>query len=192
MSAEVDVTQPDESPPEESVAEQFDEIDRLDPQPSKVMLSNGIEVDVLPMKARQFFKLLKIITHGAGPLIGTIQFGTDSQEFIGQLAGLLIFAVPEAENESLEFVHSLVKLPEYTGPRDNRGVPKTEEGRAVEALRDQINQVLFDPEVEDVLDVIMEVFKREQDDLAALGKRLLSLIPAAKKTGQIPTIPIPT
>jgi len=38
------------------------ELSALDSTPGSVTLSTGTEVDILDLKAKQFFKLLKIIT----------------------------------------------------------------------------------------------------------------------------------
>lgn len=186
MSAEVDLTRPDVDlvEPVEEPIDPLAEVKRLSPDPSPVTLSNGIEVDVAPMKARQFFKLLKIITRGAGGLMGTLMFNKDPEMFVGQLYGLLIIAVPEAPDESIDFVRSLVKIPDIPGPHKG-GQPLTDEGKIVAAKVDLINQVLSDPELEDIIEILAEVFKRESEDLVALGKRLQSLLEVATKTGQL-------
>ena len=47
--------------------DEVSELDRIDPQPQQVTLSTGLEVDLVRMRTRQFFRLLRVLTHGAGP-----------------------------------------------------------------------------------------------------------------------------
>jgi hypothetical protein len=41
------------------------ELDRLDPQPVLCKMSTGFELEIVRMRTRQFFRLLRVLTHGA-------------------------------------------------------------------------------------------------------------------------------
>src|SRR4051812_35274685 len=87
------------------------ELDGLDPIPEQVKLKSGMVVQLESLKARQFFKLLRIITHGALPGMREAGLfsadGLDSEEFMGRLLSVTLLSIPDAENETLEFIRSL-------------------------------------------------------------------------------------
>lgn len=149
-----------------------------------VELSTGFKVNVLPLKSRQFFKLLRIITHGAGGLLMNLNFsGDDSPEAFGaKLLALVGYAVPDAEDEVIEF---LLSITEAEGTKSGRKLTK-EDKKTNEELAEQLFEELDNPELEDLLTIIEAIVKREAGDLQALGKRLMAMFDLAKKTGQIP------
>lgn len=158
------------------------ETDVLLPEPAEAVLSNGMKVKVLPLKARQFFKLLRVITRGAAPLLSSLDTSrlTSSPEaFATDLLAITIFAIPEAPDLAFEFVESMVEI-----PRDDRGAV-TPEGV-------EIMNLLKDPEIEDVVAVVEVVIQNAKEDLAGLGKRLQSLMGTAKKTGQLTPSSVPS
>jgi hypothetical protein len=153
------------------------DIDRLDPQPGRVTLSTGTEVVIQPLKTRQFFKLLRIITHGGAGMIPQMRFSgdMDDQELAGQLIGLVIFAVPDAEDETIEFIQAMC-LPAAFPTGDKKADEK-----ALRALAMELNN----PEIEDIITIIEAVLKRESSDLKSLGNRIAAMVKGAAAANQI-------
>ncbi|KAI4218496.1 MAG: hypothetical protein L6R40_008771 [Gallowayella cf. fulva] len=150
----------------------------------RVALSSGTEVLIQPLKARQFFKLLRIITHGAGGMLLNVQFspGDTPEEFGAKLLALVGFAIPDAEDEVIDFLLAMV-LP--VGLKDGRTLSKTEKATN-EDMKAALFEELYNPELEDLVTLIEAIVKREASDLQALGKRLMAMFELAKKTGQVP------
>lgn len=150
-----------------------------------VELSTGFRIKILPLKSRQFFKLLRIITHGAGGLLMNLNFsGDDSPEAFGaKLLALVGYAIPDAEDEVIEF---LLSITEAEGTKAGRKLSKEEKSANAE-LYSQLLDELDNPELEDLITIVEALVTREAEDLQALGKRLMSMFDLAKKTGQIPT-----
>jgi len=147
------------------------DIDRLDPVAGRVTLLSGTEVALVPLKTRQFFKLLRIITHGGAGMIPQMRFSSEMEdsELAGQLIGLVIFAIPDAEDETLDFVKSMC-LPV--------GYPSGDKKQDEASLR-SLYLELDNPEIEDLVIVIEEVLKRESGDLKSLGNRIAAMIKGA-------------
>jgi hypothetical protein len=82
------------------------DIDALLPVSREIVLSTGTRVDVQDLKTRQFFKLLRIVTNGAGPMLADLDLSTDQSpdEFAAKMLGIVILAVPNAEDEAIEFM----------------------------------------------------------------------------------------
>jgi hypothetical protein len=149
-----------------------------------VELSMGIKVRIQPLKARQFFKLLRIVTHGAGGMLLNVKFsGEDTpEEFGAKLLALVGFAIPDAEEEVIDFILAMV---EADGIKSGRTLSKEEKAINKE-LSDALFEELYNPELEDMVTLIEAIVKREATDLQALGKRLMQMFDLAKKTGQVP------
>lgn len=149
-----------------------------------VELSTGFRIKVLPLKSRQFFKLLRIITHGAGGLLMNLSFsGDDTPEAFGaKLLALVGYAIPDAEDEVIDF---LLSITQAEGFKEGRKLTK-EEKASNNDLVEQLLEELDNPELEDLITVIEAIVLRESSDLQALGKRLMGMFDLAKKTGQIP------
>lgn len=159
MTADTPGEQPDER----------HEIDVLDPPPDTVTLENGMILRIKPLKARQFFKLLRIITHGGAQMLTRLQWTSleDPDAFATQLVAVIVFAIPEAEQETIDFIISMIEFPED------------------EKLHGAIFAEISEPEIEDLFTIIENIVQREKGDLVALGKRLAKLWKVADKTGQI-------
>jgi hypothetical protein len=169
------------------------ELDALDPQPGNITLSTGIEVEILPLRTRQFFKLLRIVTRGALPQIqdmGLFKVGADMDpgEFAGRLTSLLLLSIPEAENEAIEFIQAMCRPTGLIQRHSGMKLNKQDVAHNTEKW-----SVLFtdldNPELDDLVTVIEAVVKRESADLLALGKRLSQMFKIAEKTGQVTTSP---
>ena len=149
-----------------------------------VELSTGFKLRILPLKSRQFFKLLRIITHGAGGLLMNLNFSGDDtpEQFGAKLLALVGYAVPDAEDEVIDF---LLSITEADGVKAGRKLSK-EDRESNKELTEQLLDELDNPELEDLLTLIEAIVKLESGDLQALGKRLMAMFEMAKKTGQVP------
>lgn len=161
------------------------EIDRIDPVPETLELSAGIQVRLMPLRTRQLFKLLRIITHGAGLALNRVDlnFGDDPDVFIQKLLTLVLFAIPDAEQEAIDFLQSVVEPVELIdkAPRD---MNDKERKHNVDVWT-ELNKELWNPDPMDTIAIIENVVRRESADLQALGKRIAGFLELAKKTGQL-------
>jgi len=149
---------------------------RLDPTPSgRIELSDGLEVEVQPLKTRQFFRLLKVITRGGAAMLSQIPLtgSMDREEFVQNILALLVFSIPEAEEEAIEFFTSMVRPVGLTGDKD-----------ADREKRIAVVTAMNNPELDDLLTIAEEIFRREGEDIQALGNRLARMFSLAEKAGQ--------
>lgn len=161
-----------ESEDDALTVQQHAEIDRLDPLPEKLRLKCGIEFEMQPLKLRQFLALLRIVTRGATGVLATGGISSrDGEDFARQLMMLLLFAIPESEQETIDFIQTLTK-PVLTGNPD-----------ADADLQQQFDEALLDPELEDIVLIVQALVEREADDLRSLGNRLKSMLTVATKMG---------
>jgi hypothetical protein len=169
-----------------------DEIDKLDPIPETVTLKSGLQVQLESLKARQFFKLLRIVTHGALPGMrdaGLLDFDElDTEEFLGRLLSVTLLSIPDAEDETIGFIRSMVYP---VGLVERKGLNKQDAERNT-LLWEALDVELENPELDDIVSIIEAVVKREAEDIQALGKRLASMMKLAEKTGQIDSSPSPS
>jgi hypothetical protein len=146
------------------------DVDILEGEPTTVELSDGREVDIQRLKTRQLFKLLKIVTRGGADLVGNLRLpdsSDDTSEFTTQLLALVAFSIPEAEDEAIEFIQSMV-LPVGTDLK-----PKNRAAReANQELFDELSTFLANPEIEDTIAIIEAIVRIESKDIQRLGKRL--------------------
>lgn len=149
-----------------------------------VKLSSGTEVVIQPLKARQFFKLLRIITHGAGGMLLNIKFSPDDtpEEFGSKLVALVGFAIPDAEEEVIDFLLSMVKPAKL---KEGRALSKADKSKN-EELQTEVFEELYNPELDDLVTLVEAIVRREAEDLQALGKRLMDMFNQAQKMGQVP------
>lgn len=161
------------------------DLDRLDPVPEILTLKNGIEVRILELRTRQLFKLLRIVTHGAGQaLMQTgLDFGDDAGVFMQKLVTLVVFSIPDAEQEAIEFLQSMVE-PVGLCTKAPRDMNDKEQKRNLE-LWTELNQELWNPHPDDTIDLIENFVRREAADIQALGKRIRRFLELAGKTGQL-------
>lgn len=146
------------------------DVEVLEPTPEGIKLSTGDFVNIKPLKTRGLFKLLKIVTSGLGDLIAAVSLSDDEEEFAGQMIGMIIAAVPEAEDESMEFIRAMV---EPTGliPK-----PKTNADKARnEALELSLDEALEDPEPIDTFAIITALVEAEAENMMSLGKQVQAM-----------------
>lgn len=161
------------------------ETSRLDPEPVGVALSNHRSVNLQRLRTRQLFKLLKIVTRGAGPgIINLLRLDTltpeNAGEFGMQLAVVVFMSVPEAENETMAFLASMVEPAGlYTKAKLNK-----QEQEHNEALWRDLEAFLANPPIDDTFAIIEAVFRQEAPELASLGKRIAQMLNLAGLTGQ--------
>lgn len=163
------------------------EVDRLDPDPEILTLKCGIEVRLLPLRTRQLFKLMRIITHGAGnTLMNTglaLDFNDEPEDFMRKLVTIVMFSIPDAEQEAIDFLQACV---EPVGLVDKlpRDMTKAERETNI-GLWTELNTELFNPDPLDTLDIVEHIVKSESSDLQALGKRIRQFLELAQRTGQL-------
>lgn len=160
------------------------ELDRLDPEPVICKLSTGFQVEVVRLKTRQFFRLLKILTHGAGPAMvrAGLDFKTGGEQFTQQLVLLVIMSIPDAEQDAISFLQSMCKP---VGIVDKPDSALTKQQKADNTrLWEEFTQELFNPDPADTLDLIEAVVQREAPELQALGKKLQRMLEMFRATGQ--------
>lgn len=159
------------------------ELDTLDPVPEQVKLVSGTFVDIEDLKARQFFRLLRILTHGAIPGLGdlfSVNSETDPQQFAANLLTVTLLSIPDAEDETVAFIASMVKP---TGLIEGRRLNKQDAERNAE-LWNSLAVELENPELDDLVTIVEAIVRRESADILALGKRLAAMFKLAEKTGQ--------
>ena len=162
------------------------EVDRIDPEPVLVKLSTGYEVGIQRLKTRQFFRLLKVLTRGVGPAVvqSGLDFSKDQEAFGQNLLAMTLMAIPEAEQQFIEFLTSMctpVGLHEAHG-RARLSKQQAEDNQtAVAEMVEELNN----PELEDLLDLAEAIVRQEAPEIQALGKRVASLLELARKTGQL-------
>lgn len=102
--------------------------------------------------------------------------------FAANLIGLVVFSIPEAEDEAVDFVRSMVDVKNA----------QLMEKKFREERRIQLWQELENPELDDLITIVEAVVLREADDLKSLGKRLQKMFALAQRTGQVDGIPTPS
>lgn len=162
------------------------ELDALDPVPEQVKLQSGTVVALESLRARQFFKLLRIITHGALPVLQDLSIfrldpDEDPAEFTTRLLSLMALSIPDAEDETILFLRTMCKP---VGLIEGRKLNKQDTERN-SALWAALDTELDNPELDDLLTIIDAIVRREAADLQALGKRLSGMLKLADKTGQL-------
>jgi hypothetical protein len=167
------------------------ELDRIDPQPVGVKLSTSFALEVVRMQTRQFFRLLRVLTHGAGPALTQTQlnFQGDPDEFGTKLLMLVVMAIPDAEQETIAFLSSMCR-PAGVVDKPASQMSK-QETDANKELWDRFGTELHNPALEDTLDLIEVIVRQEAPELQALGKKLKRMFDLYKKTGQDKTPPDP-
>jgi hypothetical protein len=118
---------------------------------------SGIPVEVNRLKLRGFLALMNIITTGVGRELGNVDFSADQDELQGNMIALLIMAVPNATDETVRFVRTVVS------PKDQKD-------------QKALSAALEDPELDDFMDILALVVEQEAPEFKALlGKAKLHL-----------------
>ncbi len=151
------------------------DIDTIASEPIPLTLESGFEIKVERLKTRALMSLLKILTRGAAEVLSTIRFGDDTsqEEFTGQLIGAVILAIPEAEDETIEFINRMV-----TPAGLKQGNLSKSDIQSNVELESRLREELRDPELEDLMTIVTEIVTNEAPHILALGKRLAVLLRA--------------
>lgn len=152
------------------------DIDNLSPESSDLItLESGFTVRVERLKTRQLMSLMKILTRGLGGAVATIfsaQSGEDgSEEYAAQLLGAMLLSIPEAEDETIEFVKRMVS----PGALNADARTKPELG-ANEELWAKLDVLLENPEIGDLIAICTRIVQIESPHIQALGKNLAVLL----------------
>jgi hypothetical protein len=160
------------------------ELDRIDPQPVTCKLSTGFTVEVVRMQTRQFFRLLRVLTHGAGPALAQagLDFSAGPGVFGQKLLMLVIMSIPDAEQEAIGFLASMTRPAGITDKPASQLTKQESEGD--QALWTRFNEEMHNPEMTDTLDLIEVIVTQEAPELQALGKKLQKMLELFRKTGQ--------
>lgn len=155
------------------------DVDVLDPKSNVVTLQSGTQVEIVPLKSRQLFKLLRILTHGVGDGLAALRFDSNDTDsaFAIKMATTLVFAIPEAEDEAIEFVNSMVKP---VGLIERRDLDDSAKERNTE-LWTKVLYELDNPELDDMVTIIEAMINKEAPNLKSLGKRLGQMLSLAMR-----------
>jgi hypothetical protein len=166
------------------MTDQESELDRLDPEPVSVKLSTGFPVEIVRLRTRQFFRLLRVLTHGAGPAMmqAGLNFRDDPTEFTSKFLMLVLMSIPDAETEAIAFLQSMCKPAGLSEKAESQQSKQEKEDN--QARWDEFNKELFNPELGDTIDLIEAIVRQEAPELQALGKRLEGMLALFRKTGQ--------
>lgn len=148
------------------------DVETIAPEPDVVELSSGSVVRVKPIKTRETFALLKIVSRGAGPILAEVAFNREDQDaFASQMIGLIVMAIPEAVEETIEFVQIMCEP-----VKDFIEQPRTKEQRKHnEELLTALYEELENPELDDLIAIVSAIAINEAPHMMALGKRLAAL-----------------
>lgn len=119
-------------------------------EPSTFTLQNGLKVEVQRIQTRQLLRLLKIISNGAGPAFSDLDLTNPDEDFASTLLVAIALALPNAEDETIEFLTSMVLPADF---KKGRGLSK-EEIEANQALLDQLNDEFFNPDLDDLVSLL--------------------------------------
>lgn len=172
------------------------DVDALVADPIPLTLISGFPIKVERLRMRATMALLKILTRGAGEALLSMRLGrdTDPEEFTGVLLGAILVSIPEAEDETIEFIRRMVSPAIIHEGRITPG-DKAWNDEQYETLRNELE----DPELDDLMTILSEIIKNEAPHVLALGKQLVALLPVALRaeksdqksdgTGEPPTAP---
>jgi hypothetical protein len=152
--------------------------DTLVPDERIVTLVSGSQVRVLPIKLRQLLRLLKILAGGAGSAIQAFSADESDEDVATSIMFALVLAIPEAEDETVDFIQSVV-LP--AGYVEGRRLSKQQQ-KDNDELIEELAEELFNPELEDSLAIIENIVKFEAPHIRELGKKLKVLFDAQTKS----------
>jgi len=150
--------------------------DVLASEPTVITLSTGTKIRVERLRTRQLLRALKVLTNGAADVLAGFSFDSEDEDgFAANILASLIFAIPEAEDETIEFIQSMVSPADVIENPTSKAQKKLNED-----LYRSLQKELFNPELEDLISIVEIVVKNEAPHVAELGKRLMLLFPTTK------------
>ena len=106
-----------------------------------------------------------------------------TQEAFGQnLLAMTLMAIPEAEQQFIEFLQSMCTPPGLHEAQRRRRLTKQQAEDNQAAITEMVEE-LNNPELGDLMDLAEAIVRQEAPEIQALGKRVASLLELAKKTG---------
>src|SRR6187431_1856449 len=74
-------------------------------------LESGTQINIERIRLRQTMRFLKILTVGAGAALAEVRVNQDTPpaEMAQEILALLLISIPDAEEESIDFIKSMVK-----------------------------------------------------------------------------------
>jgi hypothetical protein len=155
------------------------EMDALDPQARFLTLEDGMEVEVVPLKTRQLFRMLRILTHSAGGRLLDFNFNLSAEDFTERLVVLFALSIPDAEDETIEFLRSMVQPAGLMGKGKSDRQLNKQEREHNDAAWAKVNAVMFNPDPMDTMSLIEAIVRLESPHLQSLGKALAAMLPTA-------------
>jgi hypothetical protein len=152
----------------------INEHDIIDPVPDTYQLSSGLVIGIEDLKTRQFFRLVRILTHGAPNYLdqGIMSvFAGESEDMVEQLITMILFSIPEAEDQTMDFLASMVKPLDLHQPART----KAEKAENLEKWA-RVESALLNPALEDTVGIVSAIISRESGNLKSLGNQLMSMI----------------
>jgi hypothetical protein len=169
------------------------EIDRIAPDPGEPFpIANGHRYRLQRLRTRQFMRLLRVLTAGAGPMLvqEAFQFASagktpeqreaEAKAFAERFLTLLMLSIPEAEDQTLAFIKSMILPEEFV---DEANLTDAQRQRNSDLLVQQ-EADWHNPEIEDTVAAAERIVRQEAKDLYELGNRLGRMWNVARKTGQ--------
>jgi hypothetical protein len=139
-------------------ASKIEDLDTITPAPAGEILVDGIRARVKRLKSREFLGLVRVLTLGLGPNIGSFKLDGDEDEVKGQVVAMFIMAIPEAIDEFGQFLFTVVEPVDKT---DGNALQKS----------------MQNPEIDVLLDIITVIAEQEVDDFRSLvGKAKAALM----------------
>lgn len=133
--------------------------DLIVPVGSTFKINGDIPVRVVRLRTREWFGLARVLGAGLGSAIMDLDLDWDNPDDLrGQILGMLLLAIPGAEDELIAFLRTLV-VP----------IHDTDTGRLSEAMTN--------PAPTDVIDLVGIIVDQEGADLADMVGKALQLAP---------------
>lgn len=175
VEREVEPVEPETLETSESVPEPTEDVERLLPDPNLPFeLTDGTMVVARHLKLREFLSMIKIVTRGASMAMGSIPLNVNDENFQQSLIMLFIFAIPEAPDEASDFVRQIVD------PAPPEGGWESPEKQVQASLH--LDELMLNPDPEDLISVIETVIRKEGPDIRRLGKRLTDAMALMQRT----------
>jgi hypothetical protein len=135
---------------------QIDDVAEILAEPHTITVV-GVECELRRLRTREFLALTRVITGGLGARLGLLMESFDSEadpaEQAGQMAAILVNAIPEAPDQMIDFMRLMV-TPKEGDPAAYRTV----------------NEAMQNPDLDLMVEVITGIVDAEADNLVGLGK----------------------
>ncbi|WNN95011.1 tail assembly chaperone [Microbacterium phage Magritte] len=139
---------------------------------STVKLVSGLEVKILRLRTKALLALLRILLRGTSDILFSGKLDPNDEGFQQQLMFAVLFSIPEGPEETLDFLRAMVEPAQL---RQTGRITKGDESWN-EDLWNQLADELEDPDIEDLLDIVVAIVRSEAPHIQALGKKLTGLV----------------